>query len=118
MKQDLLNGVKHFSLNRPANIYLCRPVDISSSQIAWIIFIQNNVSFLFRINGDGTLLQVIGFGALNLSFSTEFSYINVISDTEFLFIQDLSLINGNMSVGPKTGTDLSIARISTNLTVQ
>ena len=41
-----------------------------------------------------------------------------ISNTEFMIAQELSPANGNVSISETSGTDFSIARISTDLSVQ
>ena len=46
------------------------------------------------------------------------AFLKVISETDFMFVQDLSLLNGNLSVSITSGTDFSIARISIDLNVQ
>ena len=55
---------------------------------------------------------------MNLSFITTSSYIVPISDTEFMIAQELSSANGNVSISETSGSDFSIARISTDLSIQ
>ena len=93
-------------------------IEITSNQVAWILFSSSGVYHVYRMSGNGTILQTILFGSINLNFVTNSADFSVISETEFFYTQDLSLQNGNMSVGPTTGTDFSIARISTDLSVK
>ena len=89
--------------------------EISQDQTAWIMHFSLGTPYIYRISANGTIVQVIIFGAINLSFSPTLSYISVISENEFMIAQDVSLFNGNISVGQTTGTDFSIARVSTDL---
>ena len=73
---------------------------------------------MYRINGDGKTKQIICFGTKNLSFITNAAYLLPLSETEFLFAQELSQSVGNLSISETSGTDFSIARISTDLDVK
>ena len=93
-------------------------LDISDDQTAWFLLVNARVPNVYRLNDKGAILQIICFGPLNLSYAPDFINLRVISETDFLITQDVSLSNGNLSVGLQTGIDISIARISTDLTVQ
>ena len=50
---------------------------ITEAEIAWITLVDSSTPYLYRISNNGTLLQVIWFGANNLSFSTlSFDWLN------------------------------------------
>ena len=91
---------------------------IFKDETAWIMNFCLGTPYIYRISANGTVIQTIIFGAINLSFSPTSSFISVISENEFMITQDVSYYNGNISIGQTTGTDYSIARISTNLTVR
>ena len=92
--------------------------EISSSQVAWLLLLNSGTPYVYRISDNGTILQIIWFGSFNLNFAPTVAFMSLISETDFLFVQDLSLFNGKMSVGPASGTDYSIARISTDLSLK
>ena len=92
--------------------------EITEDQVAWILLRSYGTQYVYRISDNGTVLQTIWFGYLNLRFGTNYAFLGVLSTTDFMFVQDLSLYNGNMSVGPLTAIDYSIARISIDLSVK
>ena len=93
-------------------------LEITDDQTAWFLLINTRVPNVYRLNENGAILQIICFGPLYLSYTPSMTNLKVISETDFLITQDVSLSNGNLSVGLLTGIDLSFARISTDLTVQ
>ena len=105
-------------LNKPASQYSVWNTEITPTDVLWALILQDCIPLIYRFDGNGNILQIIWLGALNLSFSTTISLIKVLSETDFLLFLDLSLLNGNISVSQTSGTDLSMARISTDLTVQ
>ena len=104
--------------NAPNNDQNIVSLEITDDQTAWFLLTNTKVPNVYRLNENGTILQIICFGPLNLSYAPSIANLRVISETDFLIIQDVSLSNGNLSVGLLTGIDLSFARISTDLTVQ
>ena len=105
-------------LNKETNYNNYTSFEITDNQVAWILMISSRVPFVNRISDNGTLLQTIWFGSPNFNFAPTIAFLGVISETDFILVQDLSLQIGNMSVSQTSGTDFSLARISTNLTVQ
>ena len=93
-------------------------LEISDDQTAWFLLVNTRIPSVYRLNENGTILQIICFGPLYLSYTPAITNLRVISETDFLIVQDVSLLNGNLSVGLMTGIDLSFARISIDLTVQ
>ena len=104
--------------NAPTNNQNINSLDITDDQTAWFLLVNAGVPNVYRLNNNGTILQIICFGPLNLSYAPSIVNFRIISETDFLIIQDVSLSNGNLSVGLLTGIDVSFARISTDLTVQ
>ena len=92
--------------------------EMTEDQVAWILLRSYGTPYVYRISDNGTILQTIWFGYLNLKFGTNYAFLGVISNTDFMFVQDLSLYTGNMSVGPLSAIDFSIARISIDLSVK
>ena len=92
--------------------------EITEDQTAWMLFVASGTPYIYRVSDNGTIIQIIWFGSINLSYSSTVSVFKMVSNTDFMFVEDFSLQNTNMSVGPTTGTDFSIARISTNLSVK
>ena len=113
-----IKWMKSFYVKNPNGGYNFTNLIITENQVSWIMVINSQIPFLYRISENGTILQTIWFGSLNLNFAPNVAFIAIISETEFLFTLDLSLQNGNISVGQTTGVDFSIARISTNLEVK
>ena len=109
---------KAFNLKKLSGSFNYTNFEITENQIAWILMTNSGVPFIYRINNNGILLQIIWFGSLNLNFSPTMAFLKVISETDFMFVQDLSLLNGNLSVSITSGTDFSIARISIDLNAQ
>ena len=105
-------------LNKTGNTYAVMNIEITSSQVLWVLMLKDSAPFIYRIDLNGIIIQIIWFGSMTLTFGTNFSQLNLLSENDFIVAMDLSLINGNMSVGLTTGTDVSIARLSTDLSVQ
>ena len=114
----LVKWVKVFNLGKTSKGYLLRWLQITGDQVAWFVLTSSNVSFVYRLSSEGTLLQIIWFGSTNIFLPTTITFLNVISESEFMFTQELSLLNSNISISQTTGTDFSIAKISTDLNVQ
>ena len=93
-------------------------LEISSSQIAWILLINSKIPYLYRMSDNGTILQIICFGNLTLSYNSGYAFMSVISETDFIFVLSSDLINDDMKVSPTSGKDYSIARISTDLSIK
>ena len=106
--------MKGFYVKNPNGGYNFTNLIITENQIAWTLLINAQIPFVYRFSENGTILQTIWFGSLNLNFAPNIAFLTMISETEFLFTLDLSLQNGNISIGQTTGVDFSIARISTN----
>ena len=115
---ELWDGQNHFMLNKTGNTYSIMNVEITNNQVLWVLMLKDKAPFIYRIDQNGVIIQIIWFGSLTLTFATTVSQLNLLSENDFILMMDLSLINANMSVGPTTGTDLSIARLSTDLRVQ
>ena len=104
--------------NAPNNYQNIESLEITDDQTAWFILINIGAPNVYRLSDKGTILQIICFGQFNLGYAPSSVNLRVISETDFIIIQGVSLSNGNLSVGSLTGIDLSFARISTDLTVQ
>ena len=104
--------------NAPNNNQNITGLVITDDQTAWFLLTNAKVPNIYRLNENGTILQIICLGPLNLSYTPTIVNLRVISETDFLIIQDVSLSSGNLSAGLLTGIDVSFARISTDLTVQ
>ena len=90
----------------------------TENEIAWITLSISSTPYIYRISSNGTILQVIWFGANNLSFSTKrFDWLYV-SESEFLAYFTLSETNENLAVSQTSGTDASLVRISTDLSIK
>ena len=109
---------KTFYVKNMTGSYSYTGFEISSSQVAWLLLLNSGTPYVYRISDNGTILQIIWFGSFNLNFAPTVAFMSLISETDFLFVQDLSLFNGKMSVSPASGTDYSIARISTDLSLK
>ena len=107
-----------FYIKSPSTSYIFNTLTISQEDTAWILHLKFGAPYVDRISANGKILQVIIFGSLNLSYSPNISFITVISESEFVVAQDVSYYNGNLSIGRTTGTDLTIARISTDLNIR
>ena len=122
MRVDSQSGyvkwAKAFYIKSPSTSYVFNSLTISQDDTAWILHLKFGNPYVDRISANGTILQVIMFGSLNLSYSPNASFITVISESEFVIAQDVSYYNGNLSIGGTTGTDITIARISTNLNIR
>ena len=53
----------------------------------------------------------------NLTYSSLISNLAVLSETDFIYMQSMSVSSGGYSISSSNGIDLSIARINTNLEV-
>ena len=113
-----IEWMKAFYVKNANGTYNYTNLIITENQVAWVMLLNSGIPYVYRFSDNGTILQTIWFGSLNLNFAPNIAFITVISETEFMFTLDLSLQNGNISVGLTTGVDFSAARISTNLTVQ
>ena len=91
---------------------------VTNDQVAWINLIEHRISFIFRIDENGNILQVISFGSMNLHFAISFAGLYVISESEFLYQQALIYSDGIFSSGYVSNSDFSIARINTNFEVK
>ena len=109
--------VKAFYVKNVTDGQIIQSFTISEDQVMWAVIVTTATPYVYRISDNGTLLQTIIFGSKFLNFSPIVATLGVLNDSEFLYIQDMSILNGNISISEKTGTDFSIARISTNLTV-
>ena len=109
---------KSFYFHNATNNQNIISIDITDDQTAWFLLTNTGVPNVYRINENGLILQIICFGPLNLSFASTITNLLIISETDFLIVQDVSLSSGNLSVGLLTGNDVSFARISTDFTVQ
>ena len=104
--------------NAPINYQNIASLEITDDQIAWFLLINTGAPNVYRLNENGAILQIICFGPFYLSYAPLVVNLRIISETDFLIIQDVSLSNANLSVGLLTGVDVSFARISTDLKVQ
>ena len=43
---------------------------ITSDKTSWFLHFMSSVSFIYRVDENGNILQIIWFGLKNLSFST------------------------------------------------
>ena len=93
-------------------------VTISSDQVGWFIFNSTLTPFVYRIADNGTIIQVICLGPQNLSFGSRVMFLSVLSETEFLTSLEISVSNSQIGVSNTSGTDFSIARISTDLSLK
>ena len=114
----LVKWVKAFKIKDFKRDSFGMDILITETEIVWLILSISSTPFLYRISSNGTILQVIWFGANNLSFSTlTFGWL-YISDSEFLAFFSINEINENLTVSQNTGTDASFVRISTDLSVK
>ena len=91
---------------------------ITETEIAWITITLTYTPYLYRMSSNGTILQVIWFGANNLSFSTlTFDWL-YISESDFLAFFTFSETKENLTVSQTSGTDTSLTRISTDLSIK
>ena len=97
------------------NDIILNSLQVTAEQVAWANVVDLLTPYIYRISGNGTILQVIWFGPKNLSFAARLTILKVISETEFLISIDVSQQNSNISVSMTSGSDLSVARVSTDL---
>ena len=70
--------------------------EMSQDETAWALHFCLGTPFLYRISANGTIIQAIIFGALNLRFSPTTSYLSSISENEFLIAQDVQVDTNKM----------------------
>ena len=97
--------VKAFYVKNVTDSQIIPSFTISEDQVMWAVIITTATPYVYRISDNGTLLQTIIFGSKFLNFSPIVATLGVLNDSEFLYIQDMSILNGN-TVNPFVITPL------------
>ena len=82
---------KAFYIKTVCNSQNFTTFEMSQDETAWVLHFCLGTPYIYRISDNGTIIQAIIFGALNLKFSPTTSYASSISVSEFLITQDVQM---------------------------
>ena len=86
--------------------------------IIWFIYYENMTRFIPRIDPDGNILQIMATGAYSLNSIDFMSFLEILSETEFMMIQFLWRSVNGISIFSNSACDVSVLRLTTTPKVQ
>ena len=86
--------------------------------IIWFIYYENMTRFIPRIDPDGNILQIMATGAYSLNSIDFMSFLEILSETEFMMIQFLWRSVNGISIFSNSTCDVSVLRLTTTPKVQ
>ena len=95
MRIDIHTGfvkwTKAFYIKTGCNSQNFTSSEMSQDETVWVLHFCFGTPYFYRISANGTIVQAIIFGTLNLKFSPTTSYASLISVSEFLITQDVQI---------------------------
>ena len=109
---------KAFHVNESSTTFLNYEMYISEAQVVWFIYYENMTRFIPRVDQDGNILQIIWSGAYNLNSIDLMSFLEILTETDFILTQIAwQAING-ISVSPSSSWDVSVLKMTTTPKVE
>ena len=109
---------KAFHVNESSSSFLNYEMYISEAQIIWFTYYENMTRFIPRIDQEGNILQIIWSGAYNLNSVDFMSFIEILTETDFMMIQFLWRSVNGISINPSSMWDVSVLKMTTTPKVE
>ena len=95
MRIDIHTGfakwTKAFYIKTVCNSQKFTSSEMSQDETVLVLHFCLGTPYIYRISANGTIVQAIIFGTLNLKFSPTTSYASLISVSELLITQDVQM---------------------------